>query len=351
MAPQRATYGPRGLRRATFAQTAEREFDALAPGDQAMALRRATFARRLFVALTELNIGAPDTRRRVRLDGLVQTAPTTSQLEAVLKRFVQARLVTGDAGTTYEVAYEAVIRNWSRLAGWLQEGRTDLILERQIQQAAGDWRDRGRDRSDLYRGLRLNEAVVWQKSRAADPTTLAGLPGEFLAASLAEEQRQVRELHALEGRAKNARRLTAVLAAVMAVLVLVGLIVVANLTRTAATAAQGAQRASTEVAIAASTLTPVALTVVSGDIATARVEGTTLALTMLNEQSQFRADQPLRELQAGNTRSALFLALESLKNYPAAFDSQSGPALSAALDSPWREAVEYCFLRPRLLLI
>ena len=322
-------YAEAGGLRGAIAASAERAYTALPPDEQAI-------ARRIFIELTALNIDAPDTRRRVKLEGLLSNSERAKQAEAVLNGFIQARLVTGGEGQTYEVAHEAVIRNWPQLAGWLQANRTDLLLARQIQESADRWRDNGQDASDLYRGLRLKEAVAWLKSHPDDAT----MPQrEYVEASLAEEARQLAELQALERRAKSARRLTLVLALVAVAITLAGLIIGTRLQQSATSAVSQAQTATAQVGVALSTLEPIpaTLTAVSKDIQSVQAEGTTVALKVMNTDALFRADQARRELRDDRPRNAFVLALESLKNYPVVYNPESSQALDEAVNSPWRE--------------
>jgi WD40 repeat protein len=282
-----------------IAATAKREYDALSPEEQAI-------ARRMFVALTELNTDAPDTRRRVKLAALLGDAAQAQQAEAVLHNFVRARLVTGGAGQTYEVAHEAVIRNWPQLAGWLQEDRADKLLARQIERDAARWQERGGDASDLYRGLRLREAAGWLQAQRAEATPLQS---EFIRAAQAEEARQAGQLQDLERRAAGARRLTGVLGVAAGLILLL---------------------------VAGALL---ALQRVTSDISQARLEGTRVALNVIETNAKFRADQAWRESRDGKARNAFILALEAMKDYPSLYTHEGNLALNEAVAYPWRETV------------
>ena len=71
------------------------------------------------------------------------------------------RLLTMSA-TTVEVAHEALLREWPRLRGWLEEDADGRRVHRHLTDAARDWDDRGRDPGDLYRGARLAAALEWR---------------------------------------------------------------------------------------------------------------------------------------------------------------------------------------------
>jgi class 3 adenylate cyclase len=84
------------------AETVYRE--ALSPDQQAL-------ARNIFLRLTELGHGTGDTRRRVAIAELVPRPEQQNDVDEVLRRLADARLVTIGEGTV-EVAHEALIRHW-----------------------------------------------------------------------------------------------------------------------------------------------------------------------------------------------------------------------------------------------
>ena len=110
-----------------------------------------------------------------------------------------------------EVAHEALLREWPRLRGWLDESRDDIRLQRRLAQQAGEWQDNGEDESFLLRGARLEQFAGW----AAD-SKLQLTPEEqrFLDTSLAmraaraaeEEARRQRELATAQQLAETERR-------------------------------------------------------------------------------------------------------------------------------------------------
>jgi WD40 repeat protein len=118
-------------------------------------------ARTIFVRLTELGEGTEDTRRRVEraeIDGLAGSDPAT--VARVVQVLADARLIIVDEGTV-EVAHEALIREWPRLRGWLDDDREGLRLHRHVTEASREWERLGRPASELYRGTRLEAARTW----------------------------------------------------------------------------------------------------------------------------------------------------------------------------------------------
>ncbi len=103
----------------------------------------------------------------------------------MIEAFGDARLLAFDHDPvtrepTVEVAHEALIRNWPRLRGWLDEDRESLTVMRHLTDAADAWDARGREPGDLYRGARLAAAA---ELVAAKPSQLSAVETAFVAAS------------------------------------------------------------------------------------------------------------------------------------------------------------------------
>ncbi len=178
-------YAQCGGVRGAIAQTAETVYHELLP-------ERQQIARDIFLQLTELGEGTPDTRRRVRFEELVSTGAETPGVRAVLNTLVEARLVTLGEDTA-EVAHEALIREWPALREWLDQNREGLRLHRRLTEAAQAWDKSNRDEGELYRAARLVQALEWAKGRVPE---LNPLEREFLDASKAWHEREEAEREA-----------------------------------------------------------------------------------------------------------------------------------------------------------
>ncbi|MDP8957524.1 MAG: hypothetical protein M3N24_11345 [Actinomycetota bacterium] len=179
-------------------------------------------ARRILLRLTEPGEGTEDTRRRASLSELIDERTAASDVEAVVRELADARLVTTSAepstGTPYvEVAHEALIRGWPRLARWIDDNRVGLRIHRRLTDAAVQWSERDHHPDYLYTGTRLAEATDW--ATESDPD-INPLEREFLEASAEAE-------HAARRRRTRLRRL--VLTGLGAGLLMVGLLAVAAL--------------------------------------------------------------------------------------------------------------------------
>ncbi|HEV2781512.1 MAG TPA: WD40 repeat domain-containing protein [Actinophytocola sp.] len=170
-----ADYQTAGGVQGAIGRTAEQSYQPLSPEQRRI-------ARNMFVRLTALGESTEDTSRPVYRSELL-TGPDREEAQQVLNRLAQARLLTVGAQIV-EVAHEALIREWSRLRGWLTEDREGLRLHRRLTEAATEWQANGRDDGFLYRGARL---AAWQDRPL---NGLNDLEQAFLAAS---RQRQLRD--------------------------------------------------------------------------------------------------------------------------------------------------------------
>jgi WD40 repeat protein len=226
-----AGYRDAGGVRGAIARTAEDRFEGASETER-------SFLRRTFLRLTEPGEGTEDTRRRVPLQELASGPGTAAALDGLLDELVQARLVTVDEGTV-QVAHEALIREWPRLRGWLNEDRESLRVHRHLTRSAGAWEAMGRDPGELYRGARLAAALEW----AGEGAELSAEERAFLDASRAEQERELREVRR---RARRLRGLLVGAAVALVIAVLAGALALAQRGRArhSATVAQAGRLAA-----------------------------------------------------------------------------------------------------------
>jgi WD40 repeat protein len=190
------------------ARLAERAWLTLGPDEQAA-------ARRLLLRLAGPGEGAAVTRRRVALAELEpeRDQPTARALEVLTAR----RLLTASEATV-EVAHEALLREWPRLRGWLEEDVQGRAMHRHLTQAAAEWHEAGRDPGELYRGARLTGTLDWARDHRAD---LNDLERQFLDASQAAAEREIADARQrAQQEARTSRRLRGLLVGLAVVLVL-----------------------------------------------------------------------------------------------------------------------------------
>ena len=154
-------------------------------------------------------------RRRVPLSEF--TAGGDERGRVVLEALADQRLLTMGEDSA-EVAHEALLREWPRLRGWLEEDVQGRTLHRHLIGATQEWDRAGRDPGELYRGARLTGTLDWARDHDAD---LNELEREFLDTSRTAAEREVADARRrAEQEARTSRRLRGLLACLAALLVL-----------------------------------------------------------------------------------------------------------------------------------
>ena len=165
---QLVSYERTGGVRGAVARLAEDAFGDLDESGQSL-------ARQLLLQLVEVDDEGTVERHRRRLAEL----GTNEDVKGLLEVLADRRLVTVSEGTV-ELAHEALLREWPRLRGWIDDDLEGLRVERSLRSGAREWLRVGKDDGALYRGARLAEATDWT-SRNGHP--LPDLERDFLRAS------------------------------------------------------------------------------------------------------------------------------------------------------------------------
>lgn len=241
-------------------------------------------ARQLFLYLITLGEGTEDVRRRVAIRDLESLDVLTETMQYVTHFLAANRLLTLDVDRatrepSVEVAHETLIREWSRLRGWLEESRSDVRMERLLAGAANEWQHHNGEESYLMRGARLAQFEGW---RETTDLALTDLENKFLDASIAERDRRLRQRRLLRNAA--------------AVVVLFAAVLMGVLALTATEARNRAKESEQEA---------------------------------LRQASIGLAAQALAELDSDTPERAVLLALEALEHYP--YTPQAERALAQAV--------------------
>ena len=158
---------------------AQKVYDSLDPKSQ-------DCARWIFLNLTQLGEGTEDTRRRITKSDLIVAKYPEPLVNKTLRILTDAKLLvinldnSNNVGqsrnaanppeddelfidamrqeATVEVVHEILIRHWSSLRWWLEENRSRLRSQRQIEQAALLWLQKDKQDDFLLKGVRLAEA-------------------------------------------------------------------------------------------------------------------------------------------------------------------------------------------------
>ena len=169
--------------------------------------------RRLFERLVVVGAeGEPTRRRALRTELVAAAGPSTGAVPELTEVWAQARLLTLDRHPesrepTVEVAHEALLREWPRLRGWLDEDRE------------GSWRSAISARMRRVGPSSITTRVPSTAGRDSTPRcssptaaahALPTLEREFLDASrTARDRERQREVEQLERTARANRRLRA----------------------------------------------------------------------------------------------------------------------------------------------
>jgi WD40 repeat protein/serine/threonine protein kinase/DNA-binding SARP family transcriptional activator len=174
-------------------------------------------ARQLFLRLIALGEDVEDTRRRVLRAEIEALTPDDGQkvdapldvrpspvISQVIDLYGRHRLLTFDRdpvtrAPTVEVAHEALLREWGRLRGWLDESHADVRMQRLLATAAGEWIEAQREQSFLLRGARLAQFDGWTEGSAV---ALTQTERDYLKASI-----ELREREAAQREAQRQREL------------------------------------------------------------------------------------------------------------------------------------------------
>ncbi len=136
----------------------------------------------------------------------VVTAPDQDQL---VDQLVKTRLVTSDDGVL-QLAHEALARAWPRLRGWLEDDIEGQRILHHLSATADIWDALGRPDSELYRGVRLAQALEWRERPHADLTDVEAAFLDVSAALAEAEERAAADQ--LRQKTRLIRRLRIVLA-------------------------------------------------------------------------------------------------------------------------------------------
>ncbi|MFG6104909.1 SUMF1/EgtB/PvdO family nonheme iron enzyme [Leptothoe sp. EHU-05/26/07-4] len=157
--------------------------------------QRAT-VQHVFLSLTHLGEEAEDTRRRMFQADLVTPLHTAAEVEVVVKKLADEKLVvtnnataediTTEEAVVVDIAHEALIRQWPLLRHWLAEKRDLLRQSQKLAMAAQEWRTHGKQASDLLRGRQLLDARKFQNKYRTD-APLSALAEEFIARSIQKQ--------------------------------------------------------------------------------------------------------------------------------------------------------------------
>jgi hypothetical protein len=129
-----------------------------------LSAREQELGRSIFSQLIEVGRGTQDTRRTVLFDELIPATTTAEEVQAVVQKLADARLIATDekgGKNTVTLAHEKLIDAWPWLQELVNENRDVIALQNEIAIHAKEWDDHERDASYLYTGARM--ATAWER--------------------------------------------------------------------------------------------------------------------------------------------------------------------------------------------
>jgi hypothetical protein len=170
----------------TLEKGANGVYEAFSPAEQKT-------AKRIFIELTQLGEGAPDTRRQLSQQDLVTALPFESApVGEVIQKLVAANLVVTDKPKEEQVAivniaHEALIQHWGQLGGWLDGNREAIKIQRDIEADARKFEDSHRSKNALLQGLDLNIAKDYAETHI-EKVPLSALALDFVGRSVKRQR-------------------------------------------------------------------------------------------------------------------------------------------------------------------
>ena len=150
-------YEAMGGLQGAVAKKAEEVFDKLTPPEREA-------VKRVFLQVVRAGETGEDTRRRAALSEIGSAAMDVVKKLADERLLVTNRAVAGE--DTVEVSHEALIRQWQRLQGWLNEDREFLLWRERLRGRVNEWVLNKEDEGTLLRGALLVEAQRWLSQKA-----------------------------------------------------------------------------------------------------------------------------------------------------------------------------------------
>ncbi|HEX5719353.1 MAG TPA: BTAD domain-containing putative transcriptional regulator, partial [Thermoanaerobaculia bacterium] len=163
-------------------------------------------ATQVFLRLVRPGRGTADSRRRLPLAELTAMDLDAVALSRVLETYGRHRLLSfdredGSGAAIVEVAHEALLWEWDRLAAWIDRHRTALRRHETFTAALAEWEESGRNDGYLLSGVRLDEFASLGRDGALE---LTDREREFLNRS---QEHRARAAAEAESRAADVRRL------------------------------------------------------------------------------------------------------------------------------------------------
>ena len=119
----------------------------------------------MLLRLVTVGDGPDDVRRRVLRQELTAVggpgASTTCSTRSAATGCSASTAIRVTRSPTVEIAHEALLTEWARLRGWIDDSRDDLRQHRRLAASAAEWRAADHHADYLLGGSRLDQLVDW----------------------------------------------------------------------------------------------------------------------------------------------------------------------------------------------
>src|SRR5919202_1016785 len=173
-------------------ETANNLYQTRSPEDQ-------NFIRDLFVHLVQVEEDKV-TRRPTSWERLEAIANSSEQAQRVVGLLADCRLLVTDEKNV-QVAHEALLSEWKRLANWIEENRDNIRLSRRLEEACREWVEFKNSDEALLTGAVLTVIEEWKQK--TNPK-LPPLEAEYLKRSIEKRDREIQEQLATERKLREA---------------------------------------------------------------------------------------------------------------------------------------------------
>ncbi len=188
-------------------------------------------AQQVLLGLVALADGGLATTRRVPRAELESLAGDRDRVRAIVDDLGRRGLLTFDldlitGGPTVEIAHEALLVHWARLADWIEDLRQDLWTRRRLADAADEWEAAGRSPGFLSAGTKLDRFEAWARGTRL---RLTESEHAYLAASVAERARLARVEAERAARERRLERRARVVRRVLVSVLVAGIVLAGSL--------------------------------------------------------------------------------------------------------------------------